>query len=71
MEDGKEQYQLEVRLTLLRVGANGYPTHTDRFEMNDNQRLGAMTFPKVLEVMANIHGAITSIGEIAAGDNAQ
>lgn len=62
-----DKYQLEIRLTLLRVGENGYPTHSDRFEMNDNQRLGEMTFPQVLEVMSNIHTAVASIGAVAAG----
>lgn len=69
--ENKQQYQLEVRLTLLRIGENGYPTHSDRFEMADNQKLGEMTFPQVLEVMSNIHTAITNIGAIGTGQRAE
>lgn len=62
----EKNYQLELRLTITELDEHGRTSYNGRFEMSDTQALGSMPLPKMLEVMANIHSAVTSVGEIAA-----
>lgn len=54
-------------MTIVRKDPSGYYSGRERFEMNDTQELGPMPFPKLLEIMANIHTAVSNIGAIATG----